>query len=195
MRAHYTIPAPARPLTDAEWAILAPFFAREASAPGRKLGTDPRTRLDAMLATTATGAPWRETPQRYGRPNTIARHFRRLAQGGTWTALLKAVAHPKAPALLKTMEYWICRLARRAMRHLGMKGLALARQLGLLSALPMWPRYLPKPELSQTLQGLISRILDRARDHRPPPGTFAQLARSLAFAGGRAVWSRRLAPP
>lgn len=195
MRPHYTAPAAPRPLTDVEWAALAPFFTREPSTPGRRLGTDPRTRLDAILATTATGAAWRETPAQYGRPNTIARHFRRLATAGTWTALLKAVAHPKAPDVLKAMEYWICRLARRAMRHLGMKGLALARQLGLLSALPMWPHYLPKPELSQTVRSLIARVLNRAPDHLPPPGTFTQLARSLVFAGGRPVWSRRLAPP
>jgi hypothetical protein len=38
-------------------------------------------------------------------------------------------------------------------------------------------------------------LLDRLFSHPPPPGTLTRLGRLLAYAGGRRVWSKKLAPP
>lgn len=191
----YTPRRPATPLSDAEWALLAPHLARAEHAPGRPLGADPRARMDAFVHLAVTGAPWRAAPAAAGRPNTLARHFRRLAGSGLWSRLLEAVAAPKAPPALRAMEYWICRLARRAMRVLGMRGLALARRLGRLTALPMLPWFLPNPDLSQTILAVIRAEIRTLPQRLPPPGLLAALGRCLMLAAGRATWSRRLAPP
>ncbi|MBR0654674.1 transposase [Plastoroseomonas arctica] len=191
----YTPRRPAAALTDAEWAILAPHFTRADHAPGRPLSADARTRMDAFLHLAVTGAPWRAAPAAAGKPNTVARHFVRLAEAGLWSRLLEAVAKPNAPPGLRAMDYWICRLARRAMRVLGMRGLALARRLGRLTALPMLPWFLPDPDLSQTIQAVILSELRKLPDQRPPPGLLAGLGRCLRNAAGRATWSRQFAPP
>jgi hypothetical protein len=54
---------------------------------------------------------------------------------------------------------------------------------------------LPVPDLSEALLRFADRVLSRLFTERPPPGHLAQLGRALAIAGGRAVWSRRFAPP
>jgi hypothetical protein len=81
------------------------------------------------------------------------------------------------------------------MRLLRMGGLVLARRLGLLTALPMLPQYLPNPDLSEALHRFQAKLLNRLFTHPPPPGTLTRLGRLLAYAGGRRVWSKKFAPP
>jgi transposase len=184
------------PLSDREWAALAPFVARPPGVPGRPLlGTDPRARMDAMLHAAVSGDPWRALPEHHGKGATVARHFRRLAHAGLWSRLLEALADPRAPAALRGMEHWLCRAARRAMRLLRMGGIVLARRLGLLSALPMWPWMMPDPDLSRTVRGAIEAVLARLPGELPPPGGLTSLGAVLAVAGGRQVWSKKFAPP
>ncbi|MFC7539531.1 hypothetical protein ACFQU2_08750 [Siccirubricoccus deserti] len=109
--------------------------------------------------------------------------------------MLRALTAADAASALRAMEYWICRLARRAMRMLGMEGIDLARQLGLLSALPMLPWFMPNRDLSQSLLATIDEVLNRLPRQRPPPGLLTLLGKCLQHAGGRQVWSKRLAPP
>jgi transposase len=178
---HYSPERAWAPLSDDEWAVLAPFLHRAAEdeaaskreaelaaaqAPdalalparrpaGRPL-RDPRARLDAIFwlaAHTLPGRappPWAALPERFGKPDTVSRQFRRWAKAGLWTKLLQALADDHRPgiAVLRRLESWICRAYRRAWRILGVPGMALARRLGFLSALrgPSW--YLPDPDLS-----------------------------------------------
>jgi hypothetical protein len=98
------------------------------------------------------------------------------------------------------MEYWICRLARRAIWVLrrarrGLPEILRIKRLGLLSALPQYPFLLPKPDLSELLRRVVARVLDRLPTDPPPPGHLRTLGRLLAYAGGRPVWSKRFAPP
>jgi hypothetical protein len=81
------------------------------------------------------------------------------------------------------------------MRLLRMGGLTLARRLGLLSALPMLPCYMPNRDLSEALHRFQDKLLDRLFSHPPPPGTLTLLGRLLAYAGGRRDWSKKFAPP
>ncbi|HYZ30846.1 MAG TPA: transposase, partial [Crenalkalicoccus sp.] len=80
------------PLADAEWDALAPFLTRAEGTPGRPLATPLRTRLDAMLRIACTDAPWHALPPGYGKGETVARHFRRLAHAGLCARLLEALA-------------------------------------------------------------------------------------------------------
>jgi transposase len=194
---HFTPRRPWTPLTAPEWEALVRFLpgaAEEGRSAGRPIA-DYRTRLDAMLFACVTGCPWHALPETGAKPASVARHFRRLAHQGVWSRLLQALAAPGAPPALRAMEYWICRLARRAMRLLGMRGLDLAQRLGLLTALPMLPCYLPNRDLSETLFAFVDTVLSRLPRQRPPPGWLTRIGRLLVIAGGRRVWSKRLAPP
>ena len=77
----YTPRRPWAPLSDAEWAALAPFVTRD-NGPGRPL-RDPRGRLDAMLRNTVEGRRWHAvSPEAYGcKPDTLALLFRRWRPG------------------------------------------------------------------------------------------------------------------
>ena len=193
-------PTPWVPLTDAEWDALAPYVTCAAGCPGRPL-RDPRGRFDAMLRNTLADRPWAEVPPEDGKPDTVSRLFRRWTHAGLWMRLLEALAAPGAPAALRAMEYWLCRLARRAMWTLrragrGLAEIARVRSLGLHSALPQHSfALLFQPDLSELLHRITAQVLRRIPEEWPPPGTRRTLSRLLAFAGGRRVWSKRFAPP
>ncbi|MBD0276022.1 MAG: transposase [Acetobacteraceae bacterium] len=197
-RSPYTPRRPWAPLSDAEGDALAPFVTRE-TGPGRPL-RDPRGRLDAMLRNTLADRPWRDLPPEDGKPDTVSRLFRRWVHAGVWMRLLEALKAPDAPAALRGMEYWICRLVRRSIWVLrrarrGLHEIVRIKRLGLHTALPQHSFALFQPDLSELLHRVIARVLHRMPEELPPPGTLTALGRLLAFAGGRRVWSKRLAPP
>ncbi len=218
------------PLSDDEWAVLAPFVLRSADGeaergrraeleaatapnapvlrarrPAGRPVRDARSRLDAIFwlaANTRPGRappPWAALPERFGKPDTASRQFRRWARQGLWTRLLEALADPDRPggAVLRRLESWICRAFRRAWRLLGVPGMALARRLGFLSALrgPSW--MLPDPDLSEWVFRRLNPVLRRAYEHglrTVPPGFLRLCGKLLATAGGRRSVPRSLAP-
>jgi hypothetical protein len=109
--------------------------------------------------------------------------------------LLEALAAPGVPPTLRSLENWFCRATRRAMRLLRIAGLALAQRLGLLTALTTAPWMLPNPDLSETLFRLADQVLSGLPRLPPSPGLLTRIGRVLAIADGRAVWSKRFAPP
>ncbi|MBD0275280.1 MAG: transposase, partial [Acetobacteraceae bacterium] len=147
-----------QPLEDAEWDALLPFvLVRE--GPGRPL-KDARRRMDALFWVAASGSAWRTVPPRFGRADTIGRHFRRLCHAGLWERLLKA----------------------------------LARRLGLLSALRAPSHLLPKPDLSELVQRWLRRAAEGAREHGLDAETLDVLRfchRLGRFAAGRKRLGRR----
>ena len=197
----YSPECPWEPLSDTEWAVLSPFVFRSAEAAGRPV-RNPRARLDAifwMAAHTRPGRappPWHALPERFGKPDTASRQFRRWARAGLWTRLLEALAADHTPgiAVLRRLESWICRSYRRAWRLLGVPGMALARRLGFLSALrgPSW--LLPDPDLSEYVFRRVGEELSRGL--RAVPAGFLRAAWHLmGAAAGRRYVPRGLAPP
>jgi transposase len=166
-RSPYTAVRPWAPLSDAEWDALAPFVTRDAG-PGRPL-RDSRGRLDAMLRNTLADRPWRDLPPGGGcKPDTASRLFRRWTHAGVWMRLLEALAAPDAPAPLRAMEYWICRLVRRSLwvlrrAHRGLHEIVRIKRLGLHSTLPQFSFALYQPDLSELLHRAIARVLHRQR--------------------------------
>jgi len=73
-------------LTDREWAQLEPLLPPRARA-GRK-PKDHRTIINALLWLLATGAPWRDLPERFGPWRSIATRFYRWTHSGLWERIL-----------------------------------------------------------------------------------------------------------
>ncbi len=199
MRRHFTPPRRWQPLTDAEWDALLPFvLVRE--GPGRPL-RDARKRMDAVFWVAASGSAWRTAwrtaPPRFGKADTVSRHFRRLTHAGLWERLLRALARPDAPPALLALEHWIVSACRRAARLRGPAMVALARRLGLLSALRAPSHLLPKPDLSELVARWLRRAAGDAREHGLDAGTLAFLRfchRLGRFAAGRERLGRRFLP-
>jgi transposase len=75
-------------LTEVEWARLQPLV------PPRKAGKqrrDDRQVIDGILWKLATGAPWRDLPERYGPWPTVYTRFRRWTGAGVWDRIFAAV--------------------------------------------------------------------------------------------------------
>jgi transposase len=184
-----------QPLTDAEWDALLPFVLVQ-DRPGRPL-RDARARMDAIFWTVAAGCPWANLPPRFGKPDTVSRHFRRLCHAGLWERLLRALSRPDAPPALLALEHWIVRACPRATRLRGLRIIVLARRLGFLSALraPSW--LLPDPDLSELVHRRLDPVLDRLRTgalRLAPPSLLRTCRYLLGAAAGRRRIPRCLEP-
>ncbi|MBP0446227.1 transposase [Roseomonas sp. SSH11] len=166
-----TLPRPFAPLTDLQWHALLPYVLPR-SPQGRRIA-DLRSRMNAIFHLAHTpGEPWKNLPSHYGKPDTVARFFRRLTHAGLWHRLLEALADAAPNHPLRQIEYAICRATRRAARLGGMPLLLLIRKLGLRTALNGPPWLLPDPHLSETLARLppppvprTKRQFQTAKDH------------------------------
>jgi hypothetical protein len=137
-----------------------------------------------------TPTPRKSLPERFGKPDTVARFFRRLTHAGFWHQLLKALAATPPNHPLRAIEHAICRVCRRAARLGGLPLLVLIRRLGLRSALPAPPWLLPDPLLSETLH----RLLLSLRYQRDSMKSLFRLSRA-ALGRARIPRSVRLAWP
>ena len=75
-------------LTESEWARLAPLLPPRKAGKRRK---DDRLVIDGILWKLATGAPWRDLPERYGPWQSVYTRFRRWRRAGVWDRMLAAV--------------------------------------------------------------------------------------------------------
>jgi transposase len=75
-------------LTDAEWERLRPLLPPHRGGRARR---DDRQVVNGILWKLATGAPWRDLPERYGPWQTVYTRFRRWTLGGVWDRLLAGV--------------------------------------------------------------------------------------------------------
>lgn len=148
---------PPAPLTPLQFHALLPYLLPRSPA-GRQIG-DLRARINAMFHLTSTTLPWRCLPPEHGKPDTVARYFRRLTHAGLWERLLEAIkdAGPNHP--LREIAPLIFRACRRAVRLRGLRFIALIRRLGFLQALNGPPAKVPDPDLSENL---------RRKVHLPP---------------------------
>ena len=109
--------------------------------------------------------------------------------------------------LVAALRYRVCCAFHRAIRFSGLRGIVLARRLGLYSALPAPSQWLPDPDLSEIYMPVIIRALTRLRDGlrpatgaaakpawRPPRRAWVLFRQMHRFAGGRARITRAMEP-
>ncbi len=194
--ARLTKPVPWRPMTDAEWEAVMHFMVFVHPGPGRPTIFGARRSLDACFHAACAPGPWKDLPAAFGRPDSMSRLFRRWAHAGLWSMMLKFVA--KARPGMEAMQYWVCRAFRRAWRIQGLRGLTLARRLGMDSALraPSW--LLPDADLSEYFHRVLyPRHVDRLLDYPPPErlGHVRLWKRLYGLMIGRRSIPRWMAPP
>jgi transposase len=78
-------------LTDAEWALVAPFLPAPAGT-GRPRRWASRRILDAILYVLRTGCAWRHLPREFPPWPTVHRWFLRLSHAGAFERLAHALA-------------------------------------------------------------------------------------------------------
>ncbi len=75
-------------LSDREWARLGPLLPPRTAGKPRQ---DDRRIINGILWKLATGAPWRDLPERYGPWPTVYTRFRRWTLAGVWDRSFAAV--------------------------------------------------------------------------------------------------------
>jgi transposase len=203
----FTPRRPWEPLSEEEWNELGGFlcihncgmsFDRTRRRRGRP-PEDVRGRLDAIFRAVTLKHPkggrgsWTQLPEGFGKPDTVSRTFRRWHKQGLWERLLREVAHPEASELLRRLGYFICCAYRRAYRLMGLRGLLLGKQLGLLSAMPAPPWHMPDPILSDFVLDASREAMaafDRCHEPwwKPLVKSLIALNRDLAQRRFRRIW-------
>ena len=84
--------------------------------------------MNAIFHLACTTDPWRALPPEHGKPDTIARYYRRLTHAGLWERLLEALKENSPRHPLHEIAPLIFRACRRAIRMRGLKLIALIRQ-------------------------------------------------------------------
>jgi integrase len=86
-------PPPFKPLTNAQWAKVAPLV-----LPGRNQRSQPHLRqtLDGIRWVLHHNAAWQKVPKEYGTGTTCWRWYKRWQDDDTWTTLLPLITHPSA---------------------------------------------------------------------------------------------------
>ena len=77
-------------LTDEQWFLVEPFLRRKKALSGRPPG-DPRLMLDGVFWVLATGAPWRDLPERFGPWQTVYDHFAKWRKSGVFFRLVETL--------------------------------------------------------------------------------------------------------
>lgn len=77
-------------LTDEQWELVSPFIPRSKAKTGRK-PKDPRVMLNAIFWVLATGAPWRDLPERFGSCKTAHRYFSDWRKRGIFNRIIDAL--------------------------------------------------------------------------------------------------------
>jgi transposase len=77
-------------LSDAQWERLRPLLPPPPAGRGRPRADD-RTVVEGILWRLATGAPWRDLPERFGPWATVYSRFRRWQRAGVWAGALAAL--------------------------------------------------------------------------------------------------------
>jgi transposase len=79
-------------LTDAQWEAIASFFPdRYHNGRAGHPWKDHRPLVNGILWHLHTGAPWPDTPERYGPWQTVYDRFNRGRKDGTWNRILDAL--------------------------------------------------------------------------------------------------------
>jgi putative transposase len=79
-------------LTDAEWALIAPFLAPY-GGPGAPRAVETRAVVDALLYKLRTGCQWRWLPADFPKWPTVYYYWTTWGEDGTWERINTALRH------------------------------------------------------------------------------------------------------
>jgi transposase len=103
-------------LTDQQWERLQPLLPPRAKR-GRPRQPD-RQILSGILWVLRTGAPWRDVPERYGKPMTIYHRYWQWRKEGHWDVIFAAVQqHADAQGGLDWSIHYVDGTVVRAHQH------------------------------------------------------------------------------
>jgi len=77
-------------LTDEQWEMVEPLVPQSTARTGRP-AKDRRLMLDGIFWILATGAPWRDLPERFGSCKTVHRYFCNWRKSGVFAAIIEAL--------------------------------------------------------------------------------------------------------
>ena len=77
-------------LTDEQWDLIEPLVPRSAAKTGRP-AKDRRLMLDGIFWVLATGAPWRDLPERFGPFQSVHRYFSQWRKAGVFAKVIEAL--------------------------------------------------------------------------------------------------------
>ncbi|MDB5301719.1 MAG: transposase [Phycisphaerales bacterium] len=77
-------------LTDEQWELVGPMLPQKVARTGRP-PADRRVMLDGILWILATGAPWRDMPERFGPWQTVYDYFANWRRQGIFAGVLEAL--------------------------------------------------------------------------------------------------------
>ncbi len=131
-------------LSEREWSRLQPLL------PPRKPGKprqDDRRIVNGILWKLATGAPWRDLPERYGPWQTVYTRFRRWTRAGVWDQVLAAVQRQAdAAGRMDWSVHFVDGTVIRAHQHAaGAKGGTLRRKRSGAARAASPPRSISAP--------------------------------------------------
>ena len=92
-------------LTDEQWEVVDPLIPRSAARTGRP-EKDRRLMLDGILWILATGAPWRDMPDRFGPWQTVYDHYSKWRKSGVYAAIIEALQIKLDKAGLIDWDLW-----------------------------------------------------------------------------------------
>ena len=80
-------------LTDEQWALVEPLIPkpRKRRTSAGRPAKEPRLMLDGIFWILATGAPWRDLPERFGPWQTVYDHFGKWRKAGVFTAIIETL--------------------------------------------------------------------------------------------------------
>jgi transposase len=77
-------------LTDEQWELVKPLLRRKKARTGRP-ARDPRLMLNGIFWILATGAPWRDLPERFGPWQSVYRYFSVWRRTGLFARIIEAL--------------------------------------------------------------------------------------------------------
>src|SRR3569623_669936 len=77
-------------LTDEQWELIEPLIPGSAAKTGRP-SKDRRLMLDGIFWVLATGAPWRDLPERFGPFQNVHRYFTNWRKAGVFAKVVEAL--------------------------------------------------------------------------------------------------------
>jgi transposase len=77
-------------LTDEQWELIEPLIPRSEAKTGRP-AKDRRLMLDGIFWVLATGAPWRDLPERFGPFQSVHRYFSVWRKAGVFAKVIEAL--------------------------------------------------------------------------------------------------------